>query len=127
MSYLYAGKHSNVKLSVKYSNHKTLTFLDCNVTINQDKFSTSIFRKKIKTFTGPGTNYYSFINSSFINNSVSTLNIFITNYYPQCIFDNTLHKFLYIIFSSKIKPATAKKKLIYIFLFNFSGWRRSLQ
>ena len=46
MSYLYAGKHSNVKLSVKYSNHKTLPFLDCNVTINQDNLSTSIFRKK---------------------------------------------------------------------------------
>ena len=122
-----AGKHPNVKLTVKYSNHKTLPFLDCNVTINQDNLSTSLFRKKkIKTFTGPGTNYYSFINSSFINNSVSTLNIFITNYYPQCIFDNTLHKFLYTIFSPKIKPATAKKKLIYIFL-NFSGWRRSLQ
>ena len=89
MSYMNAGKHPNVKLSVKYSNHKTLPFLDCNVTINQDNLSNSLFRKKIKTFTGPGTNYYSFINSSFINNSVSTLNIFITNYYPQCIFDNT--------------------------------------
>ena len=46
MSYLNAGKHPNVKLSVKYSNHKTLPFLDCNVTINQDNLSTSIFRKK---------------------------------------------------------------------------------
>ena len=34
MSYLNAGKHPNVKLSIKYSNHKTLPFLDCNVTIN---------------------------------------------------------------------------------------------
>ena len=46
MSYLNAGKHPNVKLNVKYSNHKTLPFLDCNVTINQDNLSTSIFRKK---------------------------------------------------------------------------------
>ena len=64
-------------LIVEYSNHKILPFLDCNVTTNQDiNLSSSIFRKK--TFTGPGTNYNSFINSSFINNSVSTLN-FVTN------------------------------------------------
>ena len=36
----------NVKLSVKYSNHKTLPFLDYNVTINQDNLSNSIFRQK---------------------------------------------------------------------------------
>ena len=65
-------------LIVEYSNHKILPFLDCNVTTNQDiNLSSSIFSKK-KTFTGPGTNYNSFINSSFINNSVSTLN-FVTN------------------------------------------------
>ena len=46
MSYLNTGKHPNVKLSVKYSNQKTLPFLDCNVTINQDNLSTSIFIKK---------------------------------------------------------------------------------
>ena len=65
-------------LIVEYSNHKILPFLDCNVTTNQDIIlSSSIFRRK-KTFTGLGTNYNSFINSSFINNSVSTLN-FVTN------------------------------------------------
>ena len=45
MSYLNAGKHSNVKLSVKYSNHKTLPFLDCNVTFDQDNLFTSILKK----------------------------------------------------------------------------------
>ena len=43
----------NVKLSVKYSNHKTLPFLDCNVTINQDNLFTSIFRKKNKNIHWP--------------------------------------------------------------------------
>ena len=67
-------------LIVEYSNHKILPFLDCNVTTNQDiNLSSSIFRKK--TFTGPGTNYNSFINSSFINNSVSTLNFVNNNSY----------------------------------------------
>ena len=71
--------------------------------------SSSIFRKK--TFTGPGTNYNSFINSSFINNSVSTLN-FVTNN----TFFKSLHKFICIVLISKIKPATGKKKLIYLSL-----------
>ena len=67
-------------LIVEYSNHKILPFLDCNVTTNQDiNLSSSIFRKK--TFTGPGTNFKSFINSSFINNSVSTLNFVTYNSY----------------------------------------------
>ena len=66
---------------VEYSNHKILPLLDCNVTSNQDiNLSSSIFRKK-KTFTGPGTNYNSFINSSFKNNSVSTLNFVNNNRY----------------------------------------------
>ena len=50
-------------------------------------------------FTVPGTNNNSFINSSLINNSVSTLHFLTNNGYPPCIFDNTFHKFLYIIFS----------------------------
>ena len=56
---------------------KTLRFLDCDVTIDQNNLSTSIYRRK-KTFTCPGTDYNSFINSSFINNYVTTLN-FLTN------------------------------------------------
>ena len=51
-----------------------------------------------------------FLNSSTINNSVSTLNIFTYNAYPQYIFGN---KLLFIILISKIKPTTGKKKLIY--------------
>ena len=64
---------------VGYPNQKTLLFLDSNATINQDSLYTSIYIKK--TFTGPGTNYNSFIHSSFINNSASTLNFFTNNGY----------------------------------------------
>ena len=42
LSYLEVGKHPNVKLTVKYSNHKTFPFLDDNVTINQDNLPTSL-------------------------------------------------------------------------------------
>ena len=102
-------------LIVEYSNHKILPFLDCNVTTNQDiNLSSSIFRKK-KTFTGPGTNYNSFINSSFINNSVTHL-ISLLTMVTNNTFLKTLHKFICIVLISKIKPATGKKKLIYLSL-----------
>ena len=48
-------------------------------------------------------------------NSVSALNFFYNNGYLEYILDNSLHKFQCNIFSSKIKPATAKKKLNYVF------------
>ena len=47
-----------------------------------------------------------------MNNFVSKINFFTNNDYPPYIFDNNLRKFVYNILSSKIKPATAKKKLI---------------
>ena len=74
-------------LIVEYSNHKILPFIDRNVTTNQDiNLSCSIFRKK-KTFTGPGINYNSFINSSSMNNnSVSTLNFVTNNGYSEIHF-----------------------------------------
>ena len=93
------GRHPNIRLTVEYPKLKTLRFLDCDVTINQNNLSTSIYRRKKKTFTCPGTYYNSFINSSFINNYVTTLNFLTNNGSPPYIFDNTRHKFLYIIFS----------------------------
>ena len=92
------GRYPNIRLTVEYPKLKTLRFLDCDVTIDQDNLSTSIYRRK-KTFTCPGTDYNSFINSSFINNYVTTLNFLTNNGSPPYIFDNTRHKFLYIIFS----------------------------
>ena len=47
--------------------------------------------------------------------SVRTLNFFYKNGYLEYIFDNTLHKFQYTIFSSKIKSVTARKELNYVF------------
>ena len=48
-------------------------------------------------------------------NSVSTLNFFYNNGYLEYILDNSLHKFQCNICSSKIKLATAKKELNYVF------------
>ena len=89
LSYM-KGKHHNIKLIVKYPNYKTLPFLYCDGPINQVNFPTSIYMKK---FTGPCTNYISFVNSSFINNSFHTLNFFTCYGYPQYILI-TLLKFL---------------------------------
>ena len=68
--------------------------------------------------TGPGINFNSFINSSYMNNnSVSTLNFVTNNGYSQYIFENTSYISIhYTYIENKIKPATGKKKLIYLFL-----------
>ena len=50
------------------------------------------------TVSGPGTNCNNLVNSSVINDSVSTPNFFTSNGYRKYLFDNTLHKFLYNIF-----------------------------
>ena len=50
------------------------------------------------TVSVPGTNCNNLVNSSVINDSVSTPNFFTSNGYPKYLFDNTLHKFLYNIF-----------------------------
>ena len=42
------GRHSNKRLTGEYPNLKTLPFLDCDVTINLDNLSTSIYRREKK-------------------------------------------------------------------------------
>ena len=67
------------------------------------------------TVSGPGTNYNNFINSSVINDSVSTPNFFTSNGYPKYLFDNTLHKFLSNIFIIKNKTSDNQEKAILCF------------
>ena len=42
------GRHPNIRLTVEYPKLKTLRFLDCDVTNNQDNLSTPIYRRKKK-------------------------------------------------------------------------------
>ena len=49
------------------------------------------------------------MSSSFINNSVSTLSFIVYNSNLPYIFDNDLHKYLYNIFSSKIKTSDSQE------------------
>ena len=93
------GRYPNIRLTVEYPKLKTLRFLDCDVTIDQDNLSTSIYRRKKKKKLALALTTTALQNSSFINNYVTTLN-FLTNIFsPPYIFDNTRHKFLYIILS----------------------------
>ena len=57
-----------------------------------------LFQYIENTVSGPGTNCNNLVNSSVINDSVSTPNFITSNGYPKYLFDNTLHKFLYNIF-----------------------------
>ena len=50
------------------------------------------------TVSGPGNNCNNLVNSSVINDSVSTPNFFTSNGYPKYLFDNSLHKFFHNIF-----------------------------
>ena len=67
------------------------------------------------TVSGPGTNYNNFINSSVMNDSVSTPNFFTSNGYPKYLFDNTLHKFLSNIFIIKNETSDNQEKAILCF------------
>ena len=80
------------KLTVENLYHKTLSFIDCNANINQGIIDTSF--KEIKH--SPASNC--FMSSSFISNSVSTLNFIVNNSNLSYIFDNALHKYLFFFF-----------------------------
>ena len=45
-NFCHNGRQPKIKLTVEHPNHKTLPFLDCNFTINQENSSTSKYRKK---------------------------------------------------------------------------------
>ena len=63
--------HSNITFTIDYEVDNKLSFLDVEVSRNTDGFYTSIFRKK--TFTGLGTNFYSFCSFNFKLNALYTL------------------------------------------------------
>ena len=102
----------NIKLTVEFPNHNNLSSLDCNVTINKDNLYPLIFRKQSFSLV-LSTVISLWIPVSWtilIAQSISLLAMVTPS--PPYIFDNTLHKFVYNILLSEIKPGTAKKKLI---------------
>ena len=65
------NKHPNIKFTAEAETEGQISFLDININKHNNSFSTSIFRKK--TFTGLGTNYFSYIPMKFKISSISTL------------------------------------------------------
>ena len=63
--------HPNIKFTMDLESNDQLPFLDINVTRGNNQFLTGIFRKK--TFTGLGTNFYSFCPMNFKFNACKTL------------------------------------------------------
>ena len=92
------GRHPNIKFIVQIQEPQSLTFLRLHLLIR----TIFPFQYIENTVSGPGTNCNNLVNSSVINDFVSTPNFFISNGYPKYLFDNTLHKFLYNIFIKNI-------------------------
>lgn len=128
--------HPNIKFTMEAESDGQLSFLDVLVSRDSGKFISGIFRKK--TFTGLGTNFFSFCPVSFKINSCKTLLFrayslcsswlnfhkeinFLTEYfnkncYPSFLFEKHVHKFLDDIFRPKVLITTVPKKLMYVSL-----------
>lgn len=65
------NKHSNIKFTVEQEIDGKLPFLDILLTKNDNKISTSVYRKP--TFTGLGINFLSFVPEQFKENAIKTL------------------------------------------------------
>ena len=65
------NKHSNIKFTIENEVDGKLPFLDILLTKNNNKISTSVYRKP--TFTGLGINFLSFVPEQFKENAIKTL------------------------------------------------------
>ena len=128
------SKHPNITFTCDIETDSKLPFLDIQVTRQNGKFITSVFRKA--TFTGLGLNFLSFSPTLYKLNSVRTLinraynvcsdfnlfhedimfllNYFTENSYPSFLF----YKILRVFLNSKFEPrpiiTTVKKDIKYI-------------
>ena len=115
------SRHPNIKFTIEKEASNKLSFLDIQVFRDHDHFNTTVFRKS--TFTGLGTNFYSFCFQKFKMNSISTLlhrafmltsdwqlfheeikflsTYFKNNCYPSKLFHNNVKRFL----NKKLSPA----------------------
>ena len=143
------SRHPNINFTIEKEDSSQLSFLDIKVFRDNDHFNTSIFRKS--TFTGLGSNFYSFCFYNFKINSLSTLlhraftltsdwqlfhkeieflsNYFKQNCYPTKVFYTTVKTFLNKQITPKCKRCTVPKLDIYAsvpFLVNNTVFYRNL-
>ena len=58
-----SSKHPNIKFSIEKEEDGCLPFLDINISREDDKFATNVYKKK--TFSGVYTNFKSFISETY--------------------------------------------------------------
>ena len=129
----FNGIHPNIKFTCENESDHKLSFLDLNISKNENNFVTSIFRKQ--TFSGKGTNYFSFMFEGYKVSAITTLlyrayemsstpclfqkeveflkKYFYENNFPTIIFEKTLQKFLSYKLDYRIKIDTVCKMKIY--------------
>ena len=128
------SKHPNIRFTKELEEDKKLSFLDVTVTRIDNKFETSVFRKK--TFTGLGSHYLSFepmlykinavrtlifrayhLSSTYLNftNEINFLkNYFFDNGFPSNIFYKYVRLFLTNIYNPNPTSTTVRKHTIYV-------------
>ena len=128
------SRHNNIKFTMEIQSDNSLSFLDSKITILDQQFHSSVFRKL--TFTGLGSHFLSFAPFIYKINSIKTLvhraysvsstylafhydikflkQFFINNGYPALIFDKTLKNFLNSIYCRKPNSFDVQKKKVYI-------------
>ena len=65
------SQHNNIKFTIEQEQNKSLPFLDTTITIKNNNFESSIYRKP--TFTGLGTHFLSHTQLIYKINSIKTL------------------------------------------------------
>ena len=137
------GKHQNIKFTCEIEENSRLSFLDTHIIKENGRLTSSTYRKP--TFTGLGLDFLSYSPFIYKINSIMTLinraynvcssfilfdreikfleNFFITNGFPNNIFNNCIKRFLNNKYAPKPIFHTASKEVKYIklsYLGNFS-------
>ena len=108
--------HPNIKFTIELEKDNSLPFLDINITRENNKFITSVYRKS--TFSGMGQNFYSSTDNKFKLNSCRTL---LFRAYNICSNWSIFHKeieFLSKFFTQNSFPTNTFPKIVNSFLSN---------
>jgi hypothetical protein len=139
------NQHPNIKFTIETEESSKLPFLDILITKEDNKIKTSVYRKK--TFTGLGTNFYSFTYFKYKLNSLQTVmhraykvcsdwvtytkemdfltTYFSNNSYPIKLINNAINKYINNKFQPKLSVANVPKKVLYVPM-PFLGFKQNL-
>ena len=128
------SRHPKIKFTFEEKNDNKISFLDISITRTENKFATSIFRKK--TFSGVYLNFHSHLPTDYKKGLIDTLlhrsynictddasfhqeilflkSVWQKNYCPLFFIDKCVKKFLDKLFikKKKIKDSSTKKEIM---------------